>query len=119
MSWKDEVRHREKIATQVVSPADYDKRKKTLSPARVDARMAAALEELKGRAVDPPAEEPVDEEAVKREEQERRTRTRADTLRRMKSPVLVERMPDGSTKFKHDLGISERRFGSGTDGSPQ
>jgi hypothetical protein len=30
-----------------------------------------------------------------------------DTLRRLKYPVLEEPQPDGSTIFKHDLGIEE------------
>jgi hypothetical protein len=119
MSWTQEREHRAKIASQIVDPAEYDKRRKTVSPARVDQRIKSAVESLKARAVDPPAEEPVSEEQLAREEQDRRNARRADTLRRMrKSDVLVQRMPDGSTKFKHDLGVSERRFGSGT-GAPQ
>jgi hypothetical protein len=118
MSGKDEIRHREKIAAGIVSPEEFDKRKKTLSPARVDAKLAAAVTELQKRAVESPAADPVDGEAVKREEEERRTARRADTLRRMKSPVLVQKQPDGSTRFKHSLEVSERRFGSGS-GAPQ
>src|SRR5438034_9920445 len=113
MSWEKERAHRAKIAAGIVSPADYDKRKKTLSPAKVDARMAAALEELKSRAVDPPAEQAVDEEAVKSEEEERRNARLGDTLRRMKAPVLTQRQADGSIKFVHDKEVRERPFGSG------
>jgi hypothetical protein len=32
----------------------------------------------------------------------------ADTLRRLKNPVIEQRLPDGRVIFKHDFGIDER-----------
>jgi hypothetical protein len=118
LSWEKEREHRAKVAAGIVSPAEHDRRKKQ-SPARVEARIASAVEALKKRAVPVPTAEPDDPERVARIEQEVREKRRADTARRMKAPVIVEQLSNGALKFKQDRGVSERKFGSGTDTRPQ
>jgi hypothetical protein len=54
-----------------------------------------------------PALEPVDEEAARREEEERREKRREDNLRRLKSPVLTQRQPDGSIIVKEDRQVRD------------
>jgi hypothetical protein len=78
----------------------------SLTPEKVDQQIAACVEKLKSQALTPTVE-PVDEEAARREEEERRNARRADNLRRLKSPVLAQRQPDGSIRFRHDLGIRD------------
>lgn len=72
----------------------------------VHQQIAAHIETLKAQAVTP-AVEPVDDEAARLEEEERRNARREDNLRRLKSPVLAQRQPDGSIRFRHDLGIRD------------
>jgi hypothetical protein len=76
-----------------------------LTAEQVDQQIAARVEQLKSQAVTP-AVEPVDEEAACREEEGRREKRRAENLRRMKAPVLVQRTESGFV-FKHDPGIRD------------
>jgi hypothetical protein len=114
MSWKDEVRYRERIAARTVDPIKAFEKYRRRNEPSADQRIAAAVKELRERAVPAPAAEPDDAETIERVERETRERRRSDTARRLKAPVIVEAMPDGTTKFKRDIGVSERRYGSGT-----
>jgi hypothetical protein len=116
LAWKDEVRHRERIAAGTCDPVAAWERHKNpkLTPEQVKARMLEEIESLKVRAA-PPVEEQVDEEAAVLEEQRLREERLADNLRRMKSPVLVQRTSDGKTVFKHDVGVREARTSTTRD----
>jgi hypothetical protein len=77
-----------------------------LKPKDVEQQIAARIEKLKAQAVTPTVE-PVDEDEAAAEEAERREKRRADNLRRMKSPVLVQRTESGAIRFRHDLGVKD------------
>ena len=87
-------------------------RKRELSPAQIDASIASEIEALKARGVVPAPTPEADPDEVRREEEERLAAQRKDTLRRMKSDVLVQRTEDGKLRFRHDLGIREGRTSS-------
>jgi hypothetical protein len=68
-------------------------RRRQATPAQVDREIRREVVKLQERAGVLPEAEEADPELVAREEQERRDARRADNLRRMQSPVLVQRIP--------------------------
>jgi hypothetical protein len=110
-AWEAKKRKAERDARTFADPYEATRRREPTS-AEIDARMQRELEELHADAAPVPVEEEVDPEVVAAEEEQRRVARVKDTLRRMRSPVIAEKLPSGATKFKDDPLIRDRPIGS-------